>query len=538
MKPTRGSSEWFKGAFILTIGALITKILSAVYRVPFQNIVGDIGFYIYQQVYPFFGIALVLSTYGFPVIISKHFSELRAKDQAEKAMRFLLLSFIVLSAFGVLSFLLLYYGSTWLALQMDDPNLSILFRVISVVFLIFPIISIIRGYFQGMGNMIPTAISQVGEQLFRVVTILTLAIVLIKKDYSLYIVGGGAAFGSITGGLVAIFILVLFFLKEIKKFDWSTIWTNQLFLDLGRVVKTLFLHGFAVCISSMIFIFMQIGDSLNMLSLLVEKGIGLEAAKELKGTYDRGQPLIQLGTIVATSMSLSLVPLISSERIKANKSVLRDKIRFALQTSFVIGAGASVGLLAIIQSTNEMLYENQKGSSILALLTLVILISSLTLTVVSILQGLEVLFFPAWIILLSFALKYGLNVSLIPRLGAYGAALATIISLAIGFSLLWWKLKKIISGPILPRVFLVKIIIASLSMFGAIKIYIFSSQFLFIFIESHRLIATLQSLGSVAIGGMIYLVMILRTNVFHFEDITLLPFGSKLMFLLPNKKKE
>lgn len=538
MKPTRGSNAWFKGAFILTIGALITKILSAVYRVPFQNIVGDIGFYIYQQVYPFFGIALVLSTYGFPVIISKHFSELKTKNQAEKAMQFLLLSFIVLSAFGIISFLLLYYGSTWLALQMDDPDLSILFKVISVVFLIFPIISIIRGYFQGMGNMIPTAISQVGEQFFRVVTILTLAIILIKKDYSLYIVGGGAAFGSITGGLVAIFILVLFFIKEIKKLDWSTIWTNQLFLDFGRVVKILILQGFAVCISSMIFIFMQLGDSLNMLSLLVEKGIRIEAAKELKGIYDRGQPLIQLGTIVATSMSLSLVPLISSERIKANESVLRDKIRFALQTSLVIGVAASVGLFAIIQSTNEMLYENQNGSSILALLTPVILISSITLTVVSILQGLEVMFFPAWIILISFALKYGLNFSLIPSLGAHGAALATIISLAIGFSLLWWKFKKLIRGPILRGMFLIKIVIASLSMFISIKIFLFASQLLFLFIESHRLIATIQSLSSVVIGGIIYLVIIIRTNVFRFEDITLLPFGSKIIYLLPKKKKE
>ncbi|WP_442597376.1 putative polysaccharide biosynthesis protein [Neobacillus sp. D3-1R] len=538
MKPTRGSSDWFKGAFILTVGALITKILSAVYRVPFQNIVGDVGFYIYQQVYPFFGIALALSTYGFPVIISKHFSELRAKNQAEKAIQFLLLSFFVLYAIGIISFLLLYYGSSWLALQMDDPNLSILFKVISVVFLIMPIISIIRGYFQGMGNMVPTAVSQVAEQLFRVMTILTLAILLINRGYSLYIVGGGAAFGSITGGLVAILILILFFLKEIKKHKWSTIWTQQLFFDLRKVFKILVIQGFAVCISSMIFIFMQLSDSLNMLSLLVEKGIRLESAKELKGIYDRGQPLIQLGSIVATSMSLSLVPLISSERIKANKQELFDKIRFAIQTSLVIGAAASVGLLAIIRSTNEMLYENQNGSSILAILTFVILISSVTLTVVSILQGLEVMFFPAWIILLSFAIKYGLNISLIPFLGAYGAALATIISLTIGFLLLWWRLKRRISGSIIPTIFLVKVVLASLSMFIGIKIYQYISTFLFFFIDSHRLFATIESLSSVVVGGMIYIMIIMRTNVFRFEDIALLPFGSKMMFLLPNKKKE
>jgi PST family polysaccharide transporter len=60
-----------QGAVILTIAGLITKILSAAYRVPYQNIVGDIGFYIYQQVYPFYGMSVILATSGFPVMISK-----------------------------------------------------------------------------------------------------------------------------------------------------------------------------------------------------------------------------------------------------------------------------------------------------------------------------------------------------------------------------------------------------------------------------------------------------------------------------------
>src|SRR3954462_12755550 len=69
MKSVHQSKALFRGTFILTIAALITKILSAFYRIPFQNIVGDVGFYIYQQIYPFYGIAIVLGTTGFPVVI-------------------------------------------------------------------------------------------------------------------------------------------------------------------------------------------------------------------------------------------------------------------------------------------------------------------------------------------------------------------------------------------------------------------------------------------------------------------------------------
>jgi O-antigen/teichoic acid export membrane protein len=538
MKPNGGSNEWFRGAFILTIGALLTKILSAGYRVPFQNIVGDIGFYIYQQVYPFYGLALVLSTYGFPVIISKHFSDLKEKNQVEKAYRFLALSFIVLSVFGIIAFLSLYYGSSWLAYQMNDSDLALLLKVISVVFLVFPFISVLRGYFQGMGNMVPTASSQVGEQLVRVATILMIAILFTKEGMSLYMVGSGAAFGSITGGIMAISILIFFFLKEMKsKNDWLRVWDKSLFIELGKVSKFLFLQGFAVCISGMVFIFIQLADALNMLPILVSIGIETESAKALKGVYDRGQPLIQLGTIVATSMSLSLVPIISSVRMKKNRRELYEKIHFALNISLIIGAAATVGLLAIIQPTNVMLYENGAGSSILAALTPIILLSSLLLTLIAILQGLGVMFYPAIVILVSSALKYLLNLFLISRLGPIGAAIATNISIGIGVLLLWWKLSRLINKPLLSLSFCLKLGWAALLMFVVLKTYLFVTEPVFQIIESTRLVATFQSLSAVGIGGVLYLIVIMRSHLLRFEDLALLPFGSKLVFLLPKPRR-
>lgn len=538
MRPSGSSNEWFRGAFILTIAALLTKILSAVYRVPFQNIVGDVGFYIYQQVYPFYGTALVLSTYGFPVIISKYFTELYGGNHREKAYRFLGQSFLILSLLGFITFLSLYYGSNWLANEMNDPNLSLLLKVSSVAFLVFPIISVLRGYFQGMGNMVPTAVSQVGEQFIRVATILILAILFTNEGFSLYVVGSGATFGSITGGLVAIFILILFLLKELNSPNpLLSIWNKSMFTGIGKVIKLLLLQGFAVCISGMVLIFMQLGDSLNMLSLLTYTGIELETAKELKGMYDRGQPLIQLGTIVATSMSLSLVPLISSERIKANQEMLHNKIRFALKISLMIGLAASVGLLAIIQPTNEMLFENRDGSTVLAALTVTIFFSSLSLTIIAILQGLGVMFFPAAVILICFLLKYLLNHILIPSFGPMGAALATNASMAIGVLILWWRLKRLTKTPLLAGGFLFKILMGTLLMFLIIKFYILATEPIYDLINPHRLVAALQALCGVAIGGLFYLIAIVRMKVLLFDDIANLPFGSKVMFLLPKEKR-
>jgi O-antigen/teichoic acid export membrane protein len=538
LRPTGGSNDWFKGAFILTIGALLTKILSAGYRVPFQNIVGDIGFYIYQQVYPFYGLVLILSTYGFPVIISKHLAELKESKQPEKAVPFLAISYFLLSIIGIVGFLALYYGSSWLADAMNDPNLALLFKIISLVFLVFPTISILRGFFQGYGYMMPTAASQVGEQFIRVITILTLALMFTSKGLSLYVVGGGAAFGSITGGAAAIGILLYFFQKEFKN-KFMYVWRYQnMAAELKKVSKLLFIQGFAVCISSMVFILLQLADSLNMLSLLIGTGIQSEEAKVIKGVYDRGQPLLQLGTIVATSMSLSLVPIITSVKMKANKRELHNKIRFSIQISSIIGSAATIGLFAIIQPTNIMLYENDQGTSVLAILTLVIFLSSMSLTIISILQGLGVLYYPAIIVLFIFLIKIGLNSLLIPKLGPMGAAIASIFSIGMGLILLWQKQRRIIKDSLLSMPFLIKLAIANLFMFVVLRMYLSITFPIYQLIESERVAATIQAISAVSIGGALFLVMILKSRLIYEKDLSLLPFGSKLLFLLPKERRK
>ena len=115
MNSVNQSKALFRGAFILMLAALITKILSAFYRIPFQNIVGDIGFYIYQQVYPFYGIAIVLSTTGFPVVISKLYAEQKQKGEDDKSRLLLFVSFIYLQLFGFICFLILYFGADSIA---------------------------------------------------------------------------------------------------------------------------------------------------------------------------------------------------------------------------------------------------------------------------------------------------------------------------------------------------------------------------------------------------------------------------------------
>jgi O-antigen/teichoic acid export membrane protein len=534
-KQVNQSKALIRGAFILTLAALLTKVLSAFYRIPFQNIVGDIGFYIYQQVYPFYGMAIVLSTTGFPVVISKLYAEQKQKGDAEKVRLLLLVSFIYLQVVGFLCFSILYFGADQIAHWMRDPQLSILLRVVSIVFLTFPIVSLFRGYYQGRGDMVPTALSQVGEQTTRVLTILFLAYLFMQQGYSLYLVGGGAMFGSITGSIISAIILFIFL--WIRN-EWKLITpTRGMFksysVEARRIFRALTYQGLTICLSGMLLVFIQLADSLNLYSLLVSNGVEKDMAKILKGIFDRGQPLIQLGTVAAASISSTLVPLISRARLAAKPQFLHHKIQVALKVSIIIGVGASVGLSAIIEPTNMMLFKNESGSTVLGVLSFVILFASIILTIIAIMQGLGYLLFPALTVVSAFPIKYFLNAVFVPLLGTMGAAISTLISLGIICALLLFHLKRIVVVPLLSIRFLGTVITATTAMLLFLKgyLYLIGTD------DFGRLGATLQALSAVLFGGFLFLLIIIRGRVFLMEELALFPFGSKLIHLVARKDR-
>ena len=534
---TVSSNVWFKGAFILTMAALLIKVMSAVYRVPFQNIVGDTGFYIYQQVYPFYGVVVTLSTYGFPVVISKLYMEMKVEGNQTSIEKLVGSFFFLLFSVSIIAFLVLFSTANTLAEAMKDPQLSLLLRVISFGILLSPLIATLRGVFQGDGNMVPTAVSQVGEQTVRVGTILFVAFLFTTTDISLYIVGAGALFGSITGGITALLILLYFLKKSKSSFRLFRIPDLSL-KETRTLLRKIFFEGITISISAMLLILLQLADSLNLYSLLLENGIKEETAKVMKGVYDRGQPLIQIGTIISTSMALSIVPLITSNKLKDNKQELIKNIRLSLVVSYFIGLGATVGLIGIIEQTNSMLFENTDGSDVLAMLCFIIVLNALIVTMIAILQGLGHALFPAILIVIGFVIKYWLNKMFVSTYGVNGAAISSLIVLIIIVLFLYAKLRSVLRQGIFDYNQVMVITIAGIFMFIVLKGYMPFSSKILAFIDNNRIKNTIQALTGVLIGGLIYVFIVLRGNTFKAEELYVLPFGEKLTWFLRKKRRE
>lgn len=443
MKESRRS--FIRGAVILGGAALFTKILSAVYKVPYQNITGDEGMYIYQQVYPLYSVLLILATAGFPAAISKMVSEKWSDGQFEGARQIFRISVISLFLLGLVFFLLLFFGAGQLAEWMGNrEQLTLPIQTVSFALLIVPFPAVMRGFFQGQQNMVPTANSQMIEQIIRVATILILAWYFMDVGLGIVYAGAGAVFGATTGAVGALFVLLFYWRKaQRNRESVPTPGKSSGLEPPQKVIKTIFRLSLPICIGSLILPVFSLVDSFTVANYLVDIGWEMERSIRLKGVFDRGQPLIQVATFFATAIALSIVPAISEAKAKHRKKEVEDQSRLALQLTWGLGLPASVGLAVIAEPVNVMLFEDQAGSDALAILAFTGVFSTLAMVTAGILQGLGKVYLPAIYLLIGIVLKTGLNALLIPVWDIRGAAVATVIAFVCTALLQFLKLRRI-----------------------------------------------------------------------------------------------
>ncbi|MGA8944255.1 MAG: polysaccharide biosynthesis protein [Thermoactinomyces sp.] len=538
--------SFIRGAVILGGAALFTKILSAVYKVPYQNITGDEGMYVYQQVYPLYSVLLILATTGFPAAISKLVSEKWSGGQFSGAWQIFRISIITLFFLGLVSFLLLFFGAGQLAEWMGNRELLTLpVRTVSFALLIIPFLAVMRGFFQGQQNMVPTAASQMVEQVIRVATILVLAWYFMDRGMGFVYAGAGAVFGATTGAAGALFVLLFYWRKAYLDQErlCNPVTTSGL-ESPQKVMKAIFRYSLPICIGSLILPVFSLVDSFTVTNLLVDAGWEMERAIRLKGIFDRGQPLVQVATFFAAAMALSIVPAISEAKAKQRKQEVESQSRLALQLTWGLGLPASVGLAVIAEPANVMLFEDQAGSEALAVLAFTGIFSTLAMVSAGILQGLGKVYLPAVYLLIGVVLKTVLNALLIPVWDIRGAAIATVVAFACTALLQIVKLKQLFQWKtqLHRKTLLTGLAVAwmGFAVFGVS----YGLQYLTLPVLEFRLAMTVTALISVLAGMIVYLWALFRFGVWTRNELEKVPkLRRKLVPLLdkwgwlPNSKE-
>ncbi|MCA1012982.1 polysaccharide biosynthesis protein [Halobacillus halophilus] len=522
------SPSVLKGAFILTVAGLLSKILSAGYRVPLQNITGDLGFYIYQQVYPILGLAIVLSLYGFPAAISKLVSEITEEKRSLSVPSFYLPVFCWLMGICGSIFIVGFTQAPLIADVMGDEKLIPSLRSAFYVFLIVPFVSLFRGVFQGSNQMKQTAVSQVIEQIIRV-TIIILTAVLVMKRGNMYAIGIGASAASFLGAVGALMVLAAYF-------KHSHNWTFKRWSSSFSYIKPIFFYGLFICFNYMLLLSFQMVDSLTLIPGLRQAGVELETARIWKGIFDRGQPLIQLGTVLASSVALAVIPSVTRTRFVKNRKEVERYVFASTKFSLIIALGAAVGLIVLFPSINALFFQDTEGTGPLRILMLVIIFSSVSITTSSVLQGLGYVSHTAVIVISGVFIKYLMNAWLIPVYELKGAAFATIIAAAFvlfGNIVILGKDYSIRKWAGIPWVAL----LAALTGMAGLLTAVTSIAGYDIF-ESSRLGLLAYTLTLTAAGAGVYFILLLRLGAFFSYEVKVLPFHKWLIRLLPKGMKQ
>ena len=403
LEPTTGQHA-MQGAAVLTVAALIAKMLSAIYRVPLQNLVGNEGFYVYQQIYPIYGIGMTFALNGLPTFIGKQVALVQSDQKQTKT---LLKGYaLIISIFALICFALVYFGATQIAWMMGDNLLTPVIQSVSFMFLFMPGLLLTRGFMQGRNEMTPTAISQVVEQFVRVAFILTVAFLFARmqangQNPDVYQMGFWTMQSAWIAAGAASLVMGYYVLNYREKAmyqdflgghyglnqDVSTHSTTK--LTLGKLTKDFVTEGFVICFFSALLIFYQLIDAFTVYDQLVDNGIAIALAKDMKGIYDRGQPIVQLGMVVATSLATSFLPTLALVKKGEHKQasefelVSRQYLRVTLFFAILITGG----LISIMPQLNHFLFASTDGSTVLMVYVLMVIFASLVLGQNNILQA-------------------------------------------------------------------------------------------------------------------------------------------------------
>ncbi|GAB4072136.1 polysaccharide biosynthesis protein [Barrientosiimonas marina] len=512
-KPTQ--QTLLKGAVWLTLAGMAGKLLSAGYRIPLQNLTGDTGFYVYQQIYPFLSIAMMLALYGFPSAVSKIVVVITSRGQSLSWRSFYIPVFVLLSVIAGSIWIIMYLSAPKIAMMTGDPELVQTYRLASWIFLLIPLPALLRGTFQGIGLMQATAISQISEQLLRLSVIITAAAGVYLWQQPVYTIGPGAVAASCAGLLAAVMILLGFLIHYHPVTDeWFSVpWRYY--------VTTLVVLGTTAALNQMVLVIIQLADTFTLVPGLKAYGLSVDDARQAKGVFDRGQPLIQLGTVLGSSFALALLPALSGDKLKQEPDMMHQLIRSASLISFYLAIGATAGLIIIFPETNRLLFQNTNGTDALRLLALAVFLSSIGITAASILQGLGYMKRTAAFVAIAFCLKWTANYALVPFFGITGSALATVLSLTMFAGLMIVSLRrKLPELKVLQQVNWLALLLALAGMIGFI-------------LGVHYLTGPIVSRAGSAVyvitmalaGAAIYSGLLLRLGAFREQDLSRLPLG-------------
>ncbi|WJH37389.1 polysaccharide biosynthesis protein [Paenibacillus sp. CC-CFT747] len=422
-----------KGTVILAAAALVARVLGVVQRVPLVYLIHDSGMATYSIAFNIYMLLLTIATAGIPSALSKLVAERMELGRFAEANRIYRAAIQFALVAGVIMTVFLYFYAPFQAERSGDPDAALAIQALAPALLLFPLIAIMRGYFQGRRNMMPNGLSQIIEQVMRLLTAIGLAYLFLAIGWGQMWAVAGASFGGVMGSVGAVAVL-LYYAMRLKKRDAAEgqVPTEEEMehaaaLPYKRIYKSLFRTSIPIVLFSLAVPLIYFIDSSTVIPLL-QGSLGWEAARDQLGILaGRAQSLAGIPIILAIALSQSIVPIISSAYAKKDLVQVKGQAAKALQLSLLTGLPAVIMIAVAARPINGLLFPDENGFGIIALLTATALFQIVMQTSGAILMGMGAMKPLVGHVVIGIAVKLLANYVLSPLLGIYGIVTATAL---------------------------------------------------------------------------------------------------------------
>ena len=530
-----------KGAFILIFANAIVKLIGALFKIPLHNTIGAVAMSYFTQAYNYYALFFMISTAGLPVAISRIIAASNVKGNRREVEKIYSVSMKLFFVIGLVGSILLALLSQTIANAVAVPDLVVCILAISPTLFFICLTSACRGYFQGLQNMVPTAVSQTIEAASKLIIGLGAGLWAKSQGYSDAMVASFVLMG-ITIGVVFSFLYVYIAKRCGQRQRECQCPDPELPIRSSKsILKELVSIAIPITISSSIMYLNSVIDSSVVIRRLMEVGHPKEVAQAMFGAYaSMAVTMYNLPPNFVNPFAISLIPQIASQLAQGAKEQARKAMNSTLRFASTIILPCAFGMGALSQQILGLLYENEAinlangtqlwtvplAGNLLKILAPSILFVSIIYVTSAMLQasGNEKLSIISAALGVTTKLISSYVLLGIPAVGIYGSPISTALCyLVILIVNMYFLVKKTGYRPSLRKLFF-KPLFAGIAC-GASAILLYTALDLF-------LPGKLATLGAIAVAALVYLAVLLAIRGVEEEDVVLLPKGQAILRLL------
>lgn len=532
-----------KGTLILTLASILVKVIGALFSIPLTNLYGADGSAIFTKAYNVYGTMYTVSSVGLPIAVAKMVAEAHALGRNKEVRQIARISLLTFLVVGAVLTGVMVLGIDVIVLAFGSRCRYAVLAVAPTVFLTC-VVSAIRGYYQGLSNMYPTAISQVIEAMGKLVFGLTLATWFMRNGYSLEVVAAGAIGGVTIGTVLSALFMVTKRLKDARR-DRQYMVENGPCRSRKKLFRRLLILVIPITISSSIMSVTNLIDSGMVVKRLISGGLLEEQADYLFGVLSMAQKIFTLPQTVIACIGVSAIPAISGALALNQRKKTRKLVESSLRLTGLLAFPCAVGLGLMAEPILHILYYAQPTDAAAAVPLLmefafaVVLVAMVSITG-PVLQAMGRVSVPVRNTLIGAGVKLTANFILvgIPGIGIHGAPIGTCLCHGTIAVLNLIAIRKAGVHFSLRRCFL-KTGVATVVM-GVFVGFAYPgvNWLLGQALQGTRLRMLLSTFGVIGLAGVIYLLMLIVVRALPREDILMLPKGAKLARLLKMEEKQ